>query len=333
MPLLEWNYYPSVVIGVICFDALYLCAVGPLRKKIASSQPINIRIAINFLLGSLVLFLALVSPLDALSDEYLFSAHMIQHTLMTLVVPPLLLAGIPDWMFELIVSNRIVRMIARLVTNPLIAFSLYNLVFSIWHLPVIYEAALENEALHIIEHLSFISTAVLFWWPILSKSISVPHLAYPSQILYLFLASVPCTILGGVLSFRTISSLSEICHSPPRIPWLHTDDGPTGRCGDHGHGWDAGLPGIYWKSVLYLVQSAISPEINFRITVVISSETTFDCNSLCIGRLVYPEIVLLGDLQFVNCPSQLVLSLDHPPGQYYRSRPNNWDPHRRLDLE
>lgn len=201
MPLLEWNYYPSVVIGVICFDALYLCAVGPLRKKIASTQPINIRIAINFLLGSLVLFLALVSPLDALSDEYLFSAHMIQHTLMTLVVPPLLLAGIPDWMFELIVSNRIVRMIARLVTNPLIAFSLYNLVFSIWHLPVIYEAALENEALHIIEHLSFISTAVLFWWPILSKSISVPHLAYPSQILYLFLASVPCTILGGVLVF------------------------------------------------------------------------------------------------------------------------------------
>ncbi len=201
MPLLEWNFYPSVVIGVLCLVAIYLYAIGPLRKRIAASQPVQPRNVANFLLGSIVLFLALVSPLDALSDEYLFSAHMIQHTLMTMVVPTLLLAGVPAWLFEFILRNLTVKNIARLITNPLIAFSLYNLVFAVWHLPVIYDAALENESLHVVEHLSFMVTATIFWWPILSQSTTLPHLAYPKQILYLFFASIPCTILGGILVF------------------------------------------------------------------------------------------------------------------------------------
>lgn len=126
---------------------------------------------------------------------------MVQHTLLTLVVPPLLLAGTPGWLLELLFRNTVIKNIARVITNPLIAFILYNLFFSLWHLPAAYEAAMDTETIHVVEHLSFISTAVLFWWPILSTAQSLPPLTYPKQILYLFLASVPCTILGGVFVF------------------------------------------------------------------------------------------------------------------------------------
>ncbi len=218
MPLSEWNFYPSVVIGVLCLVIIYLYAIGPLRKRIAASQPANIRNIFKFLLGSIVLFIVLVSPLDALSDDYLFSAHMIQHTLMTMVVPPLLLAGIPGWLFEYIVHSTTIKKIAGFLTNPLIAFSLYNLVFSVWHLPAIYDAALENEPLHIVEHLSFMTTATIFWWPILSTSTSLPHLSYPKQILYLFLASVPCTILGGILVFAPRVIYLKYANAPLLFP-------------------------------------------------------------------------------------------------------------------
>lgn len=201
MPAVEWNFYPSVVIGVIALGAAYLYAIGPFRRIIPDSQAVRPANSISFLLGLAIMFLALTSPLDALSDEYLFSAHMVQHTLLTLVVPPLLLAGTPGWLVEVIFRNSMIRRFFRVITNPLIAFSLYNLVFALWHLPTAYEAALDNEAIHVIEHLSFISSAVLFWWPILSTSTSIPALTYPRQILYLFLSSIPCTILGGVFVF------------------------------------------------------------------------------------------------------------------------------------
>lgn len=201
MPPFEWNFAPSIVIGVTALVAIYLCAIGPLRRFITASQPVKPFKPICFLLGLALLFLALASPLDALSDQNLFSAHMVQHSLLTLAVPPLLLVGIPGWLAAYTVHNPAIKKVARILTNPLVAFSLYNLIFSLWHIPSAYESALENEAVHVAEHLSFILTAILFWWPVLSSTSELPGLAYPKQILYLFLAVIPCTVLGGVFIF------------------------------------------------------------------------------------------------------------------------------------
>jgi cytochrome c oxidase assembly factor CtaG len=161
MASLEWNLAPSIIIGTALLLAAYLGAIGPFRKYIPTSKPVKPREFIQFILGILILFLALTSPLDAMSDDYLFSAHMIQHSLLTLAAPPLILAGIPGWLAAYIVRNPSINKAARIVTNPVLAFVLYNLVYSLWHLPVAYEAALENENIHIVEHLSFIVTAQL----------------------------------------------------------------------------------------------------------------------------------------------------------------------------
>ena len=199
--LTAWNFAPSVLIGTALIAAGYLAALGPLRRRFVHSEPERPAQTRWFMLGLLVIFFALVSPLDVISDEYLLSAHMIQHILLTLVGPPLLLIGLPAWMLRPFLSQPVINRATHILTNPVLAFSLFNGVFLIWHVPALYEAAMENELVHVIEHLSFMATAVLAWWPILSPLPEFPRLPYPAQVLFLFLQSLPTTLLGALVTF------------------------------------------------------------------------------------------------------------------------------------
>ena len=93
--LTEWNTAPSLWVGTALVIAAYLYAIGPLRKKYHLADSVKRSQVVAFLLGVFIMFLALASPLDELGDEYLFSAHMVQHLLITVAGPPLLLVGTP----------------------------------------------------------------------------------------------------------------------------------------------------------------------------------------------------------------------------------------------
>lgn len=192
-----WNLNPSILIGTVIFWGAYFVAV----KRIEPKHTIQ-RAQIGwFSLGTLVILLALISPLDRLGDEYLFSAHMFQHMLLAMVAPPLLLAGTPAWLVEKSSQWPGIRKIAKILTKPAVGFFLFNLVYLGWHIQGFYDAALNNETIHIIEHLLFLFTGVLNWWPVLSPTAFLPRLSYPGQVLYLFLEAIPSTILGAIISF------------------------------------------------------------------------------------------------------------------------------------
>ena len=152
-----------------------------------------------FLAALLVLLVALNGPLHDLSDYYLFSAHMVQHLLLTLVVPPLLLAGTPGWMADALVRrlrrSRVLGSPVRAATRPVPALMLYTVALIGWHLPGPYGATLEHHPLHVVEHLILIATALVAWWPVLSPSILLPRLHYGTQILYLFAFGIPMTVV------------------------------------------------------------------------------------------------------------------------------------------
>ncbi len=137
----RWDIHPSVAAGLVLLGGLYVYWGGlrrTARRKIA------------------VLFGALNGPLHNLSDQYLFSAHMAQHLLLTLVFPPLLLYGTPAWVVRPLLRPRWVMALGRVVTRPLWAAILFTGPITIWHAPALYEAALRNHNLHIVQHLIFL---------------------------------------------------------------------------------------------------------------------------------------------------------------------------------
>jgi putative membrane protein len=202
----SWNWEPTLLIGLVLQVSAYLlCVVGPLRRYFPGSQPAPQWQIQTFLLGWLMLASALITPLHTLGDTYLLTAHMIQHLLLALIAPPLMLIGTPEWLFRPAVTlpyiKNITLPIGRFLTHPLVAFLLFNLTFSLWHVPRYYDAALRNEMLHALEHMMFFGTAVLTWWPIFSPMKELPRLPQGGQVLYLFIQSLPPTILGAIISF------------------------------------------------------------------------------------------------------------------------------------
>ena len=103
--LLHWHGHPDALIGLFILQAVYLLGIGPIRTRFKLSQTVNPGQTLLFSLGVFVIFLALLSPLHALSDDYMFSAHMVQHVLLTLVSPPLLILGIPGWLVSPLFRN------------------------------------------------------------------------------------------------------------------------------------------------------------------------------------------------------------------------------------
>lgn len=197
----EWHFHPDVILGIILLEGLYLLAVGPWRRRYEESSEVRSGQVVLFSLGVLVLFVSLTSPIHHLANNYLFSAHMVQHLLLILLVPPLILAGTPDWLLRPLFRPRLVLAAARYVTSPLIAFLLFSMVIAVWHLPEMYGWALRSELGHITEHLVFIGAAVVMWWPVLSPLPEVPRATYPVQVLYLFGLTVPMGFVGAAITF------------------------------------------------------------------------------------------------------------------------------------
>jgi putative membrane protein len=196
-----WTWEPSILIGIALWTLGYILLVGPVRKRKKFGPPVPWGRQVSFHLGTLVLFIALVSPLDHLSDVYLLSAHMIQHILLILVTPPLWFLGMPNGWLEAYFSPGWLQKIIHWMTRPVTAFLIFNGVFYAWHIPALYDAALYNENLHILEHLMFIGVAIIGWWPMLGfLPKTAPRASYPLQMLYLFLMMVFSTGLGAIIT-------------------------------------------------------------------------------------------------------------------------------------
>jgi len=206
----RWNVHLSVAAGLALLGGLYVY-LGGLR-----SAPRHVA---SFVGALVVLFLALNGPLHNLSDSYLFSAHMAQHLLLTLVFPPLLLYGTPAWVVRPLLGPRWIMAVARVATRPLMAAIIFSAPIVIWHVPVLYEAALRHHNLHIVQHLVFLSTAVIMWWPVLSPIPELPRAQHLVQLLYLFLLGIPMSVTGALITLSD-SVLYPFYATAPRVGGL-----------------------------------------------------------------------------------------------------------------
>jgi putative membrane protein len=147
---------------------------------------------------------ATVGPLHDLAERVLFSAHMIQHLLLMLVMPPLLLAATPPWMIDGLLAPLLRRPllagVARRLTRPVAALGLYGAALAVWHLPGPFDRAVASSAWHAAEHAVLVVTAFLAWWPVMSSSRLLPPVHYGAQILYLFAFGLPMTAVAAMIT-------------------------------------------------------------------------------------------------------------------------------------
>jgi cytochrome c oxidase assembly factor CtaG len=210
--LTGWSFSPTILLGVVALCGGYLYATGPVRRQRGWGGPVSRGQAAAFFGGTAMLAFALLSPLDRIGDGYLFWAHMVQHMLLVMVVAPLWLLGTPGWLLRAMLRRPVALRAGRFLTHPGVAFALFNVNFWLWHAPALYDATLGNEWLHAFEHLTFLGTAVLNWFPILSPAPDeLPRLSLPGQIIYLFVSCQPMVLLGAGLTFL---------HAPLYAPYV-----------------------------------------------------------------------------------------------------------------
>jgi putative membrane protein len=209
MHSLHWDFAPSVVLGTAILVFAYALLVGPLRRKFRHNAPVSPFRQALFHLGSLCMFAALVSPLDALADEYLFSAHMAQHMLLTFVAPPLWVLGMPGWLVDGLIPRRLLGWLA----GPFVPFAAFNLVMWFWHLPAIYDMALSSLSLHISEHLVFMAAGVMGWLPVLSSDLP-GRMNPPTRLAYLGASMLSCTALAALITLSGIQLFTFYGNAP-----------------------------------------------------------------------------------------------------------------------
>jgi putative membrane protein len=188
-----WHPDVTVVAGIAALGGLYVAA---LRRGSAQGLRVKPANVVSFFAGLAVLLGSLTGPVHDLSDYYLFSAHMVQHLLLVFAMPPLLLYGTPGWMLSPLLRHPLVQGLGRRVTRPSGAFATFNLVLVAWHLPPLYNLAMEHHGVHIVQHLMIMVVAVILWWPVLSPSPELPRAPYPVQMLYLFVVGLPMVVVA-----------------------------------------------------------------------------------------------------------------------------------------
>ncbi|CAN5677355.1 cytochrome c oxidase assembly protein [soil metagenome] len=199
-----WRFqvHPEVWLLVGALVALYLYAmrvIGP--KVVPAGQPVVTgRQKAAAVAAITCLWLASDWPMHDIAEEYLYVVHMVQHTLLTLVVPPLALIATPRWLADLVLGSGRVRRVIRLLALPVVAGIAYNASIMAVHWPALVNASVENGPLHYVVHLVIVFAAVMMWMPVCGP-IAEWRMNPPAQMVYLFLMSIIPTVPGGWLTF------------------------------------------------------------------------------------------------------------------------------------
>lgn len=224
----DWSPPLFLTTATILTAIVYVRGWFAIRRTRAAQFP-DWRLA-SFLGGLAVLWLSIGSPMDGFADTSL-SAHMVEHLLLMSFVPPMVLLGFPTvpllrglprpftvYVLGPLIRQRSLRRLGHFLTAPVVAWLAMNIAFLGWHVPAAYDFALRHEGWHDFEHVCFLGTSILFWWPII--------LPWPSHrrtrdwylILYLVLADIVNTALSAFLAF---------CNKP-LYPYYVTQVNPFG---------------------------------------------------------------------------------------------------------
>jgi cytochrome c oxidase assembly factor CtaG len=215
-PQIHWFSDPAVLAPLLLFAAVYVWRFAQARRE-AGGRGAGPLQAAAFAGAMLALLAALVSPIDRLGEDYLFSAHMVQHLLLGDIAPLLLLLSLSRVIMRPATRRltRVERALGRLA-SPATGILLWLAITYLWHIPALYDAATENALVHLLEHASFFAAGLALWWPLIQPVPMRRSLTGLQPVGYIAAAKAGLAALGLYLAWST-TPLYPYYEQTPRI--------------------------------------------------------------------------------------------------------------------
>lgn len=222
----QWHAHPDVWTLVVLLGCAYVFSLRRLALRHAppgapAATPKQVTM---FFCGLALLWAGADWPIHDLAEGYLFSAHMTQHTLFSLVAPPLLLLGIPRWLAEYVVRPAAISAVVRRMARPIPALILFNAVIVVTHWAPVVNLALRSEPAHLGLHVILFTSATLMWMPVVSPLAEPGRLEPPAQMLYLFIQSIVPTVPASFFTFSRGVIYDGYASAPQVWGLSHTED-------------------------------------------------------------------------------------------------------------
>jgi len=206
---------PGLILVLIIIGWLYGAAVHRWRHRFAESEPVSVKQQLFFYTGLFLFYVAEGSPLYYYAHHYSFSAHMFQQSLLYLVMPPLVLLGIPGWLVRPLFKGKAADRFMKLWTHPMISLFTFNLIFSFYHIPMIMDTLMTYPPLHIIYNAIFLIAAFQMWFPVFCPLPEYNKISDLWKMAYIFLNGILLTpacaliIFAGVPLYENYRDVSE----------------------------------------------------------------------------------------------------------------------------
>jgi putative membrane protein len=222
-PVIRWTFDPAILLALALWTGIYVWRFRHARRE-AGGRGAGPRQAAAFAGCIAVLLVALVSPIDDLGEQYLFSMHMTQHILLGDIAPLLLLLALSRVIMR--PATRRLQSVERKLgrfASPVTFILLWLALLYFWHIPALYDAALEHPLVHAVEHIAFFTAGVLVWWPLIQPVPMRHRLTGLSTFGYIGGAKIGLGLLGLFLTWSSVVVYSYYEHVP-RIWGLSTID-------------------------------------------------------------------------------------------------------------
>jgi putative membrane protein len=211
-----WN--PEILLLTLLLVIFYFVVTGSLRSRFPNATPVTGKQKALFLMAMVVLYAAAGSPINYFGHHSLFSAHMLQMALLFYVLPPLLMLGVPSWLWAVIFRNKRISAVMRVCAQPLVAALVFNTLLSFYHVPFILDfAAQDHDWMNAIHAFLFL-TAFCMWWPIVNPlPVQEEQLAGLRKIAYLFANGVLITPSCALIIFANEPLYQAYLNAPQLI--------------------------------------------------------------------------------------------------------------------
>jgi len=221
----HWHTEPFLIASVLFLGWLYSLWIWVIPPGLDQTTKISVYRVVSFYMGLCLAYLAVGSPIDQIGEDFLFSVHMVQHLIVFLPVTLLLIYGIHPHMLDVCLKRHsICRWVLAQFFHPVCAALSFIIIYSIWHIPVLYEAALSDKRIHILEHMLMLMSAIQVWWPLVSSSAYLPAMTPPLKMFYMIILMIGQFPVFGMLTLSQEPLYMTYTLAPKIVPWSPLQD-------------------------------------------------------------------------------------------------------------